>query len=256
MLAGLTVKPEAMRAAARWQCPPPTWPTTSSRRACPSAMRTRWWPMQSRPPARVALTGNLSLDELRAFDGRIENDVFEVLSLEGSLNARSTLGGTAPDAGARAGGMAPQPPCHKARRQTKRRNEKTSVGGEMPAVALRGRGPARPSNPDKQLQRRIAPFRDQPFGPGRFAGTSLPARCWGPRHPREPTRPRRSRLTPPGHPAQRGGLGHRRTELDQIAVRLIDVVGPHGHSNYHRHPSSGAHSSHRCSSCWAHRVTN
>jgi argininosuccinate lyase len=38
----------------------------------------------------------LSLDELRAFDARIENDVFEVLSLEGSLNARSTLGGTAP----------------------------------------------------------------------------------------------------------------------------------------------------------------
>ena len=38
----------------------------------------------------------LSLDELKAFDASIENDVFDVLSLEGSLNARNVLGGTAP----------------------------------------------------------------------------------------------------------------------------------------------------------------
>jgi len=38
----------------------------------------------------------LSLDALKAFDNRIEADVFDVLSLEGSLNARNLLGGTAP----------------------------------------------------------------------------------------------------------------------------------------------------------------
>jgi argininosuccinate lyase len=37
-----------------------------------------------------------SLDEMKAFDSRIENDVFDVLSLEGSVNARDILGGTAP----------------------------------------------------------------------------------------------------------------------------------------------------------------
>ena len=38
----------------------------------------------------------LSLADLQAFDARIEADVFTPLSLEGSLNARNTLGGTAP----------------------------------------------------------------------------------------------------------------------------------------------------------------
>jgi argininosuccinate lyase len=38
----------------------------------------------------------LSLAQLQAFDSRIEADVFEVLSLQGSLQARNTLGGTAP----------------------------------------------------------------------------------------------------------------------------------------------------------------
>ena len=38
----------------------------------------------------------LSLDELRGFSELIEADVFEVLTLEGSLNARDHLGGTAP----------------------------------------------------------------------------------------------------------------------------------------------------------------
>ena len=37
----------------------------------------------------------LSLEELQAFDDRIEADVFDILSLEGSLNARDHLGGTA-----------------------------------------------------------------------------------------------------------------------------------------------------------------
>ena len=38
----------------------------------------------------------LSLSELQTFNANIAEDVFEVLSLEGSLNARNTLGGTAP----------------------------------------------------------------------------------------------------------------------------------------------------------------
>ncbi|SMN00987.1 Argininosuccinate lyase [uncultured Candidatus Thioglobus sp.] len=39
----------------------------------------------------------LSLKELQAFDASIENDVFDVLSLEGSLCARDHFGGTAPN---------------------------------------------------------------------------------------------------------------------------------------------------------------
>jgi argininosuccinate lyase len=38
----------------------------------------------------------LSLPELQGFNPRIEGDVFECLSLRGSLNARNILGGTAP----------------------------------------------------------------------------------------------------------------------------------------------------------------
>jgi argininosuccinate lyase len=36
-----------------------------------------------------------TLVELQQFDKRIEADVFEVISLEGSLNARDIIGGTA-----------------------------------------------------------------------------------------------------------------------------------------------------------------
>ena len=39
---------------------------------------------------------DLTLDELRAFSGLIEADIFEVLTLEGSVAARDHLGGTAP----------------------------------------------------------------------------------------------------------------------------------------------------------------
>jgi argininosuccinate lyase len=38
----------------------------------------------------------LSLSQLQAYNPAIEQDVFEVLSLRGSLNARNLLGGTAP----------------------------------------------------------------------------------------------------------------------------------------------------------------
>ena len=40
---------------------------------------------------------DMSLDELRLFSSVIEEDVFDVLALEGSVAARSHLGGTAPD---------------------------------------------------------------------------------------------------------------------------------------------------------------
>jgi argininosuccinate lyase len=40
--------------------------------------------------------GDCTLQELRSFDRRIEADVFDVLSLEGSVNARDLIGGTAP----------------------------------------------------------------------------------------------------------------------------------------------------------------
>jgi argininosuccinate lyase len=38
----------------------------------------------------------LSLDDLRAFSPLVEADVFEALTLEGSVNARNHPGGTAP----------------------------------------------------------------------------------------------------------------------------------------------------------------
>jgi len=51
---------------------------------------------------KAAISHNVDLSELplavlQQFNPSIEKDVYEVLSLRGSLNARSTLGGTAPD---------------------------------------------------------------------------------------------------------------------------------------------------------------
>ena len=39
----------------------------------------------------------LSLEQLQEFSPLIENDVFDCLTLEGSLNARNHVGGTAPN---------------------------------------------------------------------------------------------------------------------------------------------------------------
>ena len=39
----------------------------------------------------------LSLEELRGVSDRINEDVFEILTLEGSLHSRNHIGGTAPD---------------------------------------------------------------------------------------------------------------------------------------------------------------
>lgn len=41
--------------------------------------------------------GEMSLEELQQFSDNISNDVFDVLTLEGSVNARNHLGGTAPN---------------------------------------------------------------------------------------------------------------------------------------------------------------
>lgn len=40
---------------------------------------------------------NIALEDLQQFSMLISNDVYEILTLEGSLNARNHLGGTAPD---------------------------------------------------------------------------------------------------------------------------------------------------------------
>jgi len=40
---------------------------------------------------------DMSLSELKQFSDQIENDVFDVLTLEGSVSARNHIGGTAPD---------------------------------------------------------------------------------------------------------------------------------------------------------------
>ncbi|MBU3738479.1 MAG: argininosuccinate lyase, partial [Rhodoferax sp.] len=47
--------------------------------------------------ARQVDLAQLPLAVLQTFHPRIEADVFEVLSLQGSLQARATLGGTAPE---------------------------------------------------------------------------------------------------------------------------------------------------------------
>jgi len=98
MLAGLTVKPEAMRAAALKGHATATdladylvkkgLPFRDAHEVVAHAVKTA--------TAQGVDLAALSLDELKAFDARVEADVFEVLSLEGSLNARNVLGGTAP----------------------------------------------------------------------------------------------------------------------------------------------------------------
>ena len=40
----------------------------------------------------------LSMDEFRSFDNKIENDIYENISLEACIKARMSYGGTGPDA--------------------------------------------------------------------------------------------------------------------------------------------------------------
>ncbi|MFG6462368.1 argininosuccinate lyase [Roseateles sp. DXS20W] len=98
MLAGLTAKPEAMRVAALKGHATATDLAdylVKKGVAFRDAHEVVAHAVKTATAQGVDLAA-LSLDALKAFDDRIEADVFDVLSLEGSLNARNVLGGTAP----------------------------------------------------------------------------------------------------------------------------------------------------------------
>ncbi|KQM80206.1 argininosuccinate lyase [Xylophilus sp. Leaf220] len=98
MVGGITVKPEAMERAARRGYATATdladymvkkgLPFRDAHEAVAHAVKTAI--------AQGVDLSELPLEALQAFNPKIEADVYEVLSLRGSLNARSTLGGTAP----------------------------------------------------------------------------------------------------------------------------------------------------------------
>ncbi|MGB7479401.1 MAG: argininosuccinate lyase [Burkholderiaceae bacterium] len=98
MARGITVKPEAMRAAALQGYATATdladylvkkgLPFRDAHEAVARAVRTC--------EQRACDLTDLGLDELRAFAPQIEADVFAVLTLEGSVAARDHIGGTAP----------------------------------------------------------------------------------------------------------------------------------------------------------------
>ena len=98
MVRGITVKPEAMRAAALQGYATATdladylvkkgLPFRDAHEAVARAVRAC--------VDRGCDLADLDLEELRAFSPLIEDDVFAVLTLEGSLAARDHIGGTAP----------------------------------------------------------------------------------------------------------------------------------------------------------------
>ena len=98
MVGGITVVPEAMERAALKGYATATdladylvkkgLPFRDAHEVVAHAVKTA--------SARGVDLAELSLDDLRQFNPAIDQDVFEVLSLRGSLNARNTLGGTAP----------------------------------------------------------------------------------------------------------------------------------------------------------------
>ncbi|MGB6054292.1 MAG: argininosuccinate lyase, partial [Burkholderiaceae bacterium] len=98
MARGITVKPEAMRAAALQGYATATdladylvkkgLPFRDAHEAVARAVRTC--------EQRSCDLTDLGLDELRAFAPQIDADVFAVLTLEGSVAARDHIGGTAP----------------------------------------------------------------------------------------------------------------------------------------------------------------
>lgn len=99
MAGGITVKPEAMRAAALQGFATATdladylvkkgLPFRDAHEAVAHAVRAC--------EAKGCDLSDLPLADLQAFSPLIEADVFAVLTLEGSLNARNHLGGTAPE---------------------------------------------------------------------------------------------------------------------------------------------------------------
>ncbi|MBL0719549.1 argininosuccinate lyase [Piscinibacter sp. Jin2] len=98
MVGGITVKPEAMERAAKKGYATATdladylvkkgLPFRDAHEAVAHAVKTAI--------GRGIDLSELTLAELQAFDARIEADVFEVMTLRGSLEARKVLGGTAP----------------------------------------------------------------------------------------------------------------------------------------------------------------
>jgi argininosuccinate lyase len=99
MARGITVKPEAMRAAALQGYATATdladylvkkgLPFRDAHEAVAHAVRAC--------VDRSCDLADLTLDDLRAFSPLIEADIFEVLTLEGSVGARDHVGGTAPN---------------------------------------------------------------------------------------------------------------------------------------------------------------
>ncbi len=98
MAAGITVKPEAMeRAAMRGYATATDLADYLVKKGLP--FRDAHEVVAHAVKTAIAEGRDLSalkLEELKAFDARIEADVFDLLSLRGSLNARNILGGTAP----------------------------------------------------------------------------------------------------------------------------------------------------------------
>ncbi|HIV69676.1 MAG TPA: argininosuccinate lyase [Candidatus Aquabacterium excrementipullorum] len=98
MAAGITVKPEAMeRAAKKGYATATDLADYLVKKGLPfrDAHEVVAHAVKDAIGAGVDLS-ELSLDQLKAYNPAIEQDVFEVLSLRGSLNARNLLGGTAP----------------------------------------------------------------------------------------------------------------------------------------------------------------
>jgi argininosuccinate lyase len=99
MARGITVKPDAMRAAALQGYATATdladylvkkgLPFRDAHEAVAHAVRAC--------EQRGCDLTDLSLDEMRKFSPLIDTDVFKVLTLEGSVAARNHIGGTAPE---------------------------------------------------------------------------------------------------------------------------------------------------------------
>ncbi len=98
MVQGITVRPEAMeRAASRGYATATDLADYLTRKGLPfrDAHETVAHAVKSAIDQGVGLA-DLPLQVLQGFNSRIEQDVYEVLSLRGSLQARNILGGTAP----------------------------------------------------------------------------------------------------------------------------------------------------------------
>ncbi len=98
MAAGITVKPEAMeRAAKKGYATATDLADYLVKKGLPfrDAHEVVAHAVKDAIAAGVDLS-ELPLDKLQAYNPAIEQDVYEVLSLRGSLNARNLLGGTAP----------------------------------------------------------------------------------------------------------------------------------------------------------------